>query len=386
MKASRICAFVALAATVLPTPDIAAQSSQTQPSESSQSKHDRSESVARSTKQLDQLADQFPGVAVAVWGADGQLWRAERGFARLNSPEPVTGETQFNIYSTSKALLGLAFARLVQSGQVSMQATVGELAPDLPRHWHSITIEDILAHRSGIRHYQSPLDWLQFAQLRCSSPREALAYFSEDPLVGHPGEAESYSTFAFVLASELLLRITGADDFQTALNDALGPPHDFKLDSFERDAGPLLMEASQIPEPLRPEGATGIIELPRLSAECKFGGGGIVSNAADLARAGTLAFIDRTTGKSPIRNHQTRSYPLNSITLGGAVNSIEIEANSWTSYSLSGGAPGGRSYLLVLIEPKLSVAITANADGPSLDAAALEVASAWIEYAHSDGS
>jgi len=169
------------------------------------------------------LAAAYPGLSVTVFRGDEIVWSFEGGYADLEQKLPVTPRTKFNIYSTTKALTGLAFARLEQMGRISRKQSAGDIAPDLPTHLQPINIEHILSHSSGVRHSASPAEWLEFAKPRCSSPRDALAYFADDPLEFEPGKQELYSTFAFVLASVLLVDATEGRDFATSLNTALGP-------------------------------------------------------------------------------------------------------------------------------------------------------------------
>jgi CubicO group peptidase (beta-lactamase class C family) len=328
---------------------------------------------------FDQIASEFPGLSATVFVGDERVLNRHHGHESLTSATPIGPDSKFNIYSTSKAMTGIALGRLLQRKGLPKTITVGEIAPDLPARWHGISIGDILSHRSGIRHYASPLDWLQFAQKSCASPADALEYFAQDELLFEPGSEEHYSSFAYVLASELLLRLSDEERFAAALNDALGNEFKFELDSILRSRPPLLIDAAQLPEQMRPKGASGIIEIPPLSAACKFGGGGLVSNASELARVGTLLFSDEGQYSSLLDLEDGSSSPIRGVQLGAAVKPFDPAFERITSYSLSGGAPGGRSFLLVLLEPQISVAITANFDGPNLEEAAKEIARVWLD-------
>jgi hypothetical protein len=116
-----------------------------------------------------------------------------------------------------------------------------------------------------------------------------------------------------------------------------------------------------------------------MSAECKFGGGGIVSSASELAHVGTLLFATDGSYSKLFDIDEESARPARGVQLGAAVKPFDVGHEVVTSYSLSGGAPGGRSFLLVLLEPQISVAITANFDGPNLEDAANEIARAWLE-------
>src|SRR5690606_9290582 len=111
----------------------------------------------------------YPGLSATVFVKGKAVWSGQTGYADSARKAPVTPETRFNIYSTSKAVTGLAFARLIQQGRVSLEDRVGDIAPELPVAWHPIRLKHILSHTSGVRHYASAQDWLTFAMRHCAS-------------------------------------------------------------------------------------------------------------------------------------------------------------------------------------------------------------------------
>lgn len=334
---------------------------------------------ARSAAALARLASEYPGVGGAVYRDDELVWSFSTGTADRANAVAVTEATRFNIYSTSKALTGFAFARLIERDVVTLDTTVGEIAPDLPAGLHPIRIRHLLSHTSGVRHYASQQDWLMFAQRRCATPREAIAYFEDDPLVAPPGSARGYSTFAFVLASELLVRITEATDFAEALNGTLGPWADFAIDDPGADKAQAYIRAGQLPA--LPDGAApdDIVPLPaEISAECKFGGGGLIASARQLARAGAALHQGRIIPSERLASALQPWSSISDTVYGGAVTRRDQGDPPFSSYSLSGGAPGGRSYLLVFVEPHIAVAIAGNIDGPDMAQTAWTIAEAWL--------
>lgn len=320
---------------------------------------------------LERIASDYPGLSATVFVKGKVAWSGTTGFADIAKQAPVTTDTRFNIYSTSKAVTGLAFARLVDQCRVSLDARSGNIAPDLPATLHDVRIKHILSHTSGVRHYTSQKDWLVFAQKQCATPADALPYFQNDALVNAPGAAEHYSSFAFVLASHLLTRVTD-EDFATSINSTLATR--FDLDSPKAAKSVAYIKASQLPG--NPS-AEGIVPLAIASAECKFGGGGLIATSQQLAEVGAKLTEGKIIPRARLTGALKPWSDVSGVVYGGGVRRIDHKGKSVTSYALSGGAPGGRSYLLVLIEPRISVAITGNIDGPNLEAAAREIASAF---------
>ncbi|MFT4091464.1 MAG: serine hydrolase domain-containing protein [Asticcacaulis sp.] len=326
---------------------------------------------------LSALSADYPGISASVFVKGQQVWSDQSGFADLRTRTPVTGHTGFNIYSTSKALTGMAFARLIAQGRTTLATTAADIDPDLPEHLHTIRIQDILSHTSGIRHYASPQDWLKFAQMTCDTPRDALTYFRDTPLLHPSGSTEHYSSFAFVLASHLLTRLNGEADFASALNQTLGEWAHFELDAVGVKKATPYIQAGLLPT--LPEGANpkDIIPSPLPPAGCKFGGGGLIASSDQLAEAGAALASGKIIPKHHLKAALTPWSDVSNVVYGGAIGKITHSGQPTTTYSLSGGAPGGRSYLLVLIEPEISVAICGNIDGPNLADTAQLIARDW---------
>lgn len=311
---------------------------------------------------LSEFAENYPALSVSIYQADELLWTYNHSKA---GDIAITEDTKFNSYSTAKGLTGLAFMPFINNGTLSLTDKVGDIAPDLPEVFHAITIKDLLSHRSGIRHYSSPLDWLGYAQMRCETPQDGIAYFAGDSLLFEPGTKEHYSSFAYVLASALLNRLSETDDFETALNTSLGGGAEIELDSLDAQKAQPLIKAGilpQLPPGVDPE---AIIPMPKLSNECKFGAGGLVMSSKQLAQAGALLFEED-------RAKLLMNWPDSSTNRYGAAYS---ENNG--RWQLSGGAPGGRSYLLVSLNARLSIALTGNFDGPHMGEVANKLADLW---------
>ena len=325
------------------------------------------------------LADDYPGLNATVYSGSEIAWDFAHGLADLSDESSVTSHTRFNVYSTAKGLTGLAFAKLVAKGEVSLSTKVADVAPDLPENLHQIELRHILSHTSGVRHYSSPGDWLKFASLSCDTPQQAISHFAGDALLFEPGEKQGYSTYAYVLASELLMRITDKQDFASALNFALGGASEFSLDNHEiAKANPYVL-AGLLPNKPEDLDANAIVDLPPLSAECKFGGGGIVASSQQLARAGAEIYLADLFDSSGDYAGFAPMSGVSDVVFGAALGSGGLEESEIHSWQLSGGAPGGRSYLLVLVEPQVSVAIAGNFDGPNMAEAARKLGRIWSE-------
>ncbi len=103
-----------------------------------------------------------------------------------------------------------------------------------------------------------------------------------------------------------------------------------------------------------------------------------MSSARDLARFGK-AFYDHMLLSPELTEMVAQPFHLSNgestyYGFGMDTNTFESHGRTvhWARHS--GGSPGGRAFLVVLLTHRVSVGIAANADGPSLRSAASNIA------------
>lgn len=324
------------------------------------------------------LMARYPALSVTVYKAGEIAWARQSGYTDMARTIPVGPDTRFNIYSTAKVITGLAFARLAEREGLDLETPVTRLEPDLSPRYDTVTLRHLLTHTSGVRHYRSPSDWLAFSNRRCDSPKAALGHFIGDELDFAPAARRQYSTFGFVLLSQLLVKIAGEPDFENALNRTLGPWAHFALDHEAAAKAQPYIPASQSPDPLPGVDPDSLIPFPNLSAECKFGGGGLLASSRELARVGAALSAGEIVPVERIATLLDAGSDGDAFAFGMVARATETATGTVTAISQSGAAPGGRSYLLVLVEPQISIALTGNMDGPDFSAAAVALARLWL--------
>src|SRR5919204_2361679 len=104
---------------------------------------------------VDSLAAEisFSGVVRVDRGGEVELERAY-GLADRAHAIPNTVETQFAIASGTKGLTAVTVASLIEDGRLELRTTARSvLGRDLPLIGDDVTVEHLLAHRSGIGDY-----------------------------------------------------------------------------------------------------------------------------------------------------------------------------------------------------------------------------------------
>ncbi|HET8987243.1 MAG TPA: serine hydrolase domain-containing protein [Humibacillus sp.] len=138
---------------------------------------------------------------------------AERGYA-----VPNTLETQFGIASATKGLTALTVVGLISAGRLSLDTTARSLLrDDLPEIDDAVTVEHLLAHRSGIGDYLAEDGGLDRTAYVMTLPVHELATTDGylRALAGRtatfsPGQAFSYNNSGFVVLAVLAERATGS--------------------------------------------------------------------------------------------------------------------------------------------------------------------------------
>lgn len=95
----------------------------------------------------------IPGMSVIVVSGDQQIILNE-GEITFTSEVEVTSDARFALASVTKMLTALLILDLVEAGALSLESTIGELAPDVAfaesNLISNITVEQLLRHTSGL--------------------------------------------------------------------------------------------------------------------------------------------------------------------------------------------------------------------------------------------
>ena len=294
-----------------------------------------------------------PGCAVAVSQNGERVIDRAYGSADLERNIPLTPSTVFDAGSLVKQFVAAAVLLLVEDGRLSLTDDVREYIPELPEYGHTITVDHLLTHTSGVR------DWTGLQMLSSSGETALTLVLRQRGLNFDPGEEWSYSNSGYVLLKELIARVTGRPFSEFARGRL-----------FE----PLGMAATTYAEEVResPEGLALAYEKDGdlwkqdvLVGNERGGGGALLSTAGDLliwnealtaARLGT--FVTEKL-QEPARLNNGREI--------GYGRGLFLDTNRGGRVVWHTGSAGGyKSFLSRYPEQGLSIAILCNA-GDSAD-------------------
>ena len=235
--------------------------------------------------------DSIPGAALALIKDGRIVLEKGYGFRDLETHDPVTAATVFNIGSISKSFAALDIAQLVDQQQVDFDAPVTRYIPDLqlsdPQAAQAVTLRQLLSHSSGL-----PADEQWPPQV--PPTREGIVgEFASISITAQPGTRFQYCSRCIVLAAYVLERITG-QSWEAYTRAHIFEPLGMTTASF----GPLgLKQAPDRAQPYRHDAILGQVPVPwgRLQyLEPLAPGGGIDANVDEMAQYALLQLGDGT--------------------------------------------------------------------------------------------
>lgn len=153
----------------------------------------------------------LPGAVVLVQSRELGNWSATFGTRRIGTAEPITVDDHYRIGSNTKTMTGTVVLQLAQEGRLKLEDPVSMYHAGVP-NGSRITIEQLLAMRSGLYTYTATPEWIKAVDAtpqRVWAPEELLALgFAEKPNFA-PGEKFNYSNTNTVLLGVIIEKLTG---------------------------------------------------------------------------------------------------------------------------------------------------------------------------------
>jgi CubicO group peptidase (beta-lactamase class C family) len=120
--------------------------------------------------------------------------------------EGCTPATRFQIASVSKQFTAAAVLLLAERGVLSPDDRIGRWLGGCPASWHDITLHHLLAHTSGLGHWD---EYPMIDLTRRVRPAELRETFHRVPPLFRPGAGWHYSSPAYVLLAHVVQEAAG---------------------------------------------------------------------------------------------------------------------------------------------------------------------------------
>ncbi|MCX6218540.1 serine hydrolase domain-containing protein [Spirosoma sp.] len=338
---------------------------------------------------LQQVANQSgaPGVSAAVSVRGKTVFSGGVGYADLDNRVPQNGKTVHCIGSVSKAVAVIAVMQLEEKGLLNLNDEIQKYLPYMPKKQKPITINQILTHTSGIRHYaKQDNDNYNIKRMRhYDTFEEATTIFRDDPLLFEPGAYYSYSSYSSSLMHGIVEKVSGVP-FEEYMKRNIWQPAGMLSTCFDV---PSRIVANRGKGYVKDTDGT-LVNAPYEDVSYKYSSGGILSTPEDmlklavalnkgvLLKPATLEKLYKPQfdkNKKDFRaNPNQPKEPLEQGLIWWS--GKDRQGRTW--YGHSGTVKGTRSFLINFPAEQVVVAIQANIGSIKIDEYAIELAQLFL--------
>jgi CubicO group peptidase (beta-lactamase class C family) len=297
----------------------------------------------------------MPGCLAAA-SQDGKLMvNRAYGLADLERNVRLTTESLLDAGSIRKQFVAAAVLLLVEDGKLSLTDDVRKHIPELHDFGHTITIDHLLTHTSGIR------DWVPLLNWASGDPEVMSLILRQRTLNFAPGTEWSYSNSGYVLLPEIVARVSGMK-FPAFLHARVLDPIGMTHTRYVEDTLAVIKNRALAYEPQ--SGGAWRADM-RLGNE-RGGGGALFTTAADLVlwndalgsgRLGTFV-TSKIQEPATLGNGRKLTYARGLSLLTNYSGRMQMHG---------GGAAGYRSIAAHFVDQGVSVAVLCNAGEASDD-------------------
>jgi D-alanyl-D-alanine carboxypeptidase len=251
-----------------------------------------------------QIEGGTPGATQAIVTPDGFTWQGATGVSNLDTQTPTQTDDVFNIGSVDKSFTAATILKLTESGQLSLDDTLGQWLPDVAANipdGQNITVRQILNGTSGIPDYRSDSKFVADVQAdlvngstREFKPEELVAYIYGKPRFSE-GESSStewtYPETGNIIAKLIVEKATGMS-FEQVLDEEVLQPLGLNTTFVNGTEQVVGNQASGYDDYLQADGSLGrdgVLD-DATSFNPSVSGGDLLSNSQDLARFSDALF------------------------------------------------------------------------------------------------
>jgi D-alanyl-D-alanine carboxypeptidase len=293
---------------------------------------------------FDRLAEKNQAMGSLAIAKDGKvLYTRVIGYSQINGSErkPATTATRYRTGSLTKTFTAVMILQFVEEGKLKLSDTLDKFMPSIPNAG-KITIEHLLAHRSGLHNFTSDPDFRSWS-LSARTKDETLAFIAKGKPEFEPGEKRSYSNAGYVLLGFIVERLDGKP-YQDALKKRITD----KLGLKDTYAGTGKTDVSK-KESFSYSYAGDWKQYEEMDLSVPGGAAAIISTPSDLVKFIQALFDGKLISQASVEK------------MKNGIGMSEQKLGGRTVYGHSGSTDGFSSTVFYLPEEKLAVAYTANA-------------------------
>jgi len=155
--------------------------------------------------------ERIPGIIAAITSSEGIVAIGSEGVRRINTKEKITNNDLIHIGSCTKAMTSLLLGTLVADNSIRWDTQLIQVFPELYEEihpdFHSVTVWQLLTHRSGVP--ANAKNWWKYSNVELKKRRIELLKenLKNAPMIGP--DSFQYSNLGYMIAGCIAEKITG---------------------------------------------------------------------------------------------------------------------------------------------------------------------------------
>jgi D-alanyl-D-alanine carboxypeptidase len=282
--------------------------------------------------------------SLAILKDNSVLYTRSIGYSRVDETEkqPSTVATRYRVGSVTKMFTAAMIFQLVDEGKLQLTDKLAKYFPTV-MNADKISIENILAHKSGIHDISEDRDF-RTARLSGLTKDQLLALIEKSMPDFEPGTKYAYSNTGYQLLGMLVEKLTG-NAYEKELNKRITA----KVGLSNTYAGSPNIDTGKN-ESFSYRYVSNWQQQPTTHVSLLFGSGSLVSTPIDLAKFIKALFSEALISKKSLNQMMQNKLGVDTFTYNGK-----------TGYGHTGGIDGFGSWLVYIPEEKLAVSYATNA-------------------------
>ena len=147
--------------------------------------------------------------SISIFRDGKEVYQKAYGYADAGNHIPATAETRYRIGSISKSFTASIIMQMVDEKKLTLGTKLSKFYPQIPNA-DSITIEELLRHRSGLYNFTSAPDYTQWME-KPVTEEGLIRKFIENGTNFSPDARMEYSNTNYVLLGFIAEKVDGKD-------------------------------------------------------------------------------------------------------------------------------------------------------------------------------
>lgn len=303
-----------------------------------------------------QFRNDQPGCAILVAKKGRVLYKKGFGLANMEWNIPIGTNTVFQIGSVTKLFTVLGILQLVEKQKLFLKDSIQKYIPTFPTKGHTITIEHLLTHTSGIKDYVTMNHPDPNVMRRDFKTLEVIDFFKNEPLGFVPGTKSSYSSSGTFLLGYIIEVVSGIS-YEQYIQDNIFKPTGM-MNSYYGDNSrviPNRADSYGTEEGIYRNGDYRSMTVP-------YAAGALLSTVEDIFKWHQALYSNKLLGKDLLTKSVT-AYELKNGTKGDFgygwfVNYVQVKGSPTLAHS--GGISGFNSLVMYLPNEDVLVVVLSN--------------------------